>query len=168
MALELIDGPRIENRPRTDAVGISVTTPFRGMLAVRDRLIAELSDWLSARAIETDGPFFLRLHVVDMSADMDIEVGVVGVQHDGDDRVRPGALPAGDYALLAYRGSSLQANGMLLRWVDRKGLEFDVRKVTAGDAWGGRFEILRTDPRREPRKTRWTTELAFRLRDGEE
>ena len=32
-------------------------------------------------------------------------------------------------------------------------------------AWAGRFEILRTDPRLERRKTQWTVELAFLLED---
>lgn len=33
-------------------------------------------------------------------------------------------------------------------------------------SWAGRFEILRTDPRVEKRKTAWTVELAFLLRAG--
>lgn len=100
--MELLDGPRVAHRPETPTLGIRVVTPFRGMLAVRDRLLAELGAWLAERGIETDGPFFLRLHVVDMTADMDIEVGVLDIEDAGDDRVRPSSAPAGDYALLAY------------------------------------------------------------------
>ena len=162
--MELIDGPRSEWRARTPTLGIRVVTPFRGMLAERDRLLSELSAWLADGAIETDGPFFLRLHVVDMAGEMDIEVGVAGVDHPGDERVRSGVMPAGTYALLAYRRSSLEANRTLQAWAQERELSFAVQTEPDGDHWTGRFEILRTDPRREPRKTRWVTELAFLLR----
>lgn len=161
MVFEVGDGPRIERREAVPTVGIRLVTPFRGMLGTRDRLLEELFAWLGDREVEPAGPFYLRLHVVDMAADMEIEVGVFGVDHPGDERVAPGEQPAGDYALLAYRGSSLQANRMLLGWVEGSERRFDADAATG--AWAGRFEILRTDPRIERRKTSWTTELAFLL-----
>lgn len=93
MAFEILDGPRIERRPALPTLGIRVVTPFRGMLAARDSLITELSAWLTERRIETTGPFFLRMHTVNMAGDMDIEVGVLDTTHDGDDRVRVGSAP---------------------------------------------------------------------------
>lgn len=161
MTFVISDGPRIEPRDEAPAVGIRLVTPFRGMLRVRDELLAELAAWLAERDLHTPGPFFLRLHRVDMAADMEIEVGIFGVDHAGDERVRSSTQPSGDYALLAYRGSSLQANRMLLGWVDESDRQFDADPTTG--AWTGRFEILRTDPRLERRKTAWTTELAFLL-----
>ncbi len=42
------------------------------------------------------GRRFLRYHVIDMAGEMDIEVGApVATPLPGDDRVRPGLLPAG-------------------------------------------------------------------------
>lgn len=164
MTFDVSDGPRIEHRDAAPTVGIRLVTPFRGMLGIRDQLLAELAAWLTERDLHTDGPFFLRLHHVDMAADMEIEVGVFGIDHPGDGRVRAGTQPPGDYALLAYRGSSLQANRMLLGWVDESTRDFDADPSTG--AWAGRFEVLRTDPRIEPRKTAWTTELAFLLAEG--
>lgn len=161
MTLVIEDGPRIERREAVPTVGIRLVTPFRGMLGVRDRLLAELDAWLAERELHTSGPFFLRLHRVDMAADMEIEVGVFGIDHAGDDRVRSGTQPPGDYALLAYRGSSLQANRMLQEWVGETERGFDTDPPSG--AWAGRFEILRTDPRLERRKTQWTVELAFLL-----
>ncbi|MFS0894764.1 hypothetical protein [Microbacterium sp. 179-I 3D3 NHS] len=163
MAFEKIDGPRVERREATATLGIRIVTPFRGMLATRDALLAELFAWLSAEGVETDGPFFLRLLTIDMAGDMEIEVGAIGVVHAGDDRVRPGEMPPGEYAVLAYRGSSLQANRMLLAWPETIGRRFDAEPDTG--VWGGRFEILRTDPRHERRKTAWTIELAFLLEE---
>jgi len=161
MTFDVNDGPRIEHRKAVPTLGIRLVTPFRGMLGTRDRLLDELFSWLEDHELQGEGPFYLRLHVVDMAADMEIEVGVMGVAADGDERVRPGTIPAGDYALLVYRGSSLQANRMLLGWVDASDRRFDADQTTG--AWAGRFEILRTDPRLERRKTAWTTELAFLL-----
>lgn len=161
MAFDLKDGPRIARRSATATLGIRVVTPFRGMLATRDALIAELATWLDAHGVEPGGPFFLRLHVIDMAGDMDIEVGVLDTDHGGAGRVRAGVVPEGEYALLAYTGSSMQANRTLLGWVEEQGRRFDVDPN--GSTWAARLEILRTDPRTEPRKTKWTTELAFLL-----
>lgn len=82
---------------QTPTVGIRETVPFRTMLADRDRLLAELIAWLTAHGIERAGPFFLRLHLVDMAGLMDIEEGVEGTATT-DQRVKPGVIPAGDYS----------------------------------------------------------------------
>ncbi len=162
MGLDVIEGPQIESRAARPTLGIRLITPFRGMLAVRDALISELAAWCEERGVEPGGPFFLRLHVIDMAGDMDIEVGVLDTTGPADDRVRSGSAPAGEYAVLAYRGSSMQANRMLLGWLPETDREFDAEPTTA--TWAGRFEIIRTDPRLEKRKTAWITELAFLLR----
>ena len=162
--VDVVDGPRIESRPETPTLGIRETVPFRTMLSNRDRLLAELMRWLDDRDIQSDGPFFLRLHVVDMAGLMDIEVGVVSDATTSDDRVRRGVLPAGRYALLDYRATSLAANGMLRDWVSAQGLKLDVRETPEGEAFAARCEVYLTDPRSEPRKTRWVVQLAFLLR----
>src|SRR5215475_6530035 len=85
--MELIQPPRVEQRPELHYVGIRVVTPFRGMLKVRDELYA----WFDGQAVTATGPFFLRLHVVDMDGPMDIEVGAVTPDPlPGDARVRAG------------------------------------------------------------------------------
>lgn len=167
MAFEIDDGPRIDTREERPTLGIRLVTPFRGMLAVRDALIAELAAWLDTHGVEPGGPFFLRLHRVDMAGDMEIEVGVLDTSSAdaGDDRVRADEAPAGDYAALAYRGSSMTANKTLLAWAPEHGRRFDADPDSG--AWAGRFEILRTDPRVEKRKTAWTIELAFLLRPAD-
>ena len=75
--MQIIQPPRVEQRPEQTCLGIRVVTPFRGMLRVRDELLAELYTWLASHDIEPAGPFFLRLHVIDMEGPMDLEVGVV-------------------------------------------------------------------------------------------
>ncbi|MFC9691282.1 GyrI-like domain-containing protein [Kribbella sp. NPDC056951] len=165
--MELLEPPRIVERPQQDYLGIRVITPFRGMLSVRNELIDELDTWLRARGIDDTGLFFLRLHVIDMSGPMDLEVGVVTPgPTDGDERVRPAVLPAGRYATLTYRNHSLRANRALIDWAAEQGIAFDRHDVAEGDLFACRYEAFRTDPRTEPRKTKWVVELNFAITEN--
>ena len=167
IGMEVLEPPRIVDRARLDCLGIRVVTPFRGMLRVRDELLAELDAWLRAHGIDADGPFFHRLHVIDMDGPMDMEVGVVtAAPADGDDRVRHTELPAGRYATLTYRSHARRANKALLDWAHEQGLTLDRSDVAEGDRFACRYEAYRTDPRTEPRKTKWIAELNMRLADG--
>lgn len=161
--LDIVAGPLVEHRAEKATLGIRETVPFRTMLSNRDRLLAELVAWLEARGIEPAGPFFLRLHVVDMSGLMQIEVGVVA-QGEGDQRVLSSSLPAGEYAVLAYRAKSMAANKALRQWAHDEGLVLDAQPTAEGEAFACRCEIYLTDPRTEKRKTRWVVELAFKVR----
>ncbi|WP_250008641.1 GyrI-like domain-containing protein [Actinoplanes sp. M2I2] len=161
--MEILEGPVVAGRPERPTAGIRVVTPFRGMFAVRDKLMEELHTWLDAREL-TYGPTFFRLHVVDMEADMDVEVGaVLDEPAPGDDRVKASILPAGDYAILQYVNHGRQANKTLLTWVRSQQLALDVAESPAGDRFGCRYEAYLTDPRTERMKTRWQIELAVRL-----
>ncbi|WP_285116466.1 GyrI-like domain-containing protein [Leifsonia sp. fls2-241-R2A-40a] len=161
--MEVVDGPRVEYRDSHPTLGIRARTPFRGMLAERDRLLAALIAWLQANGVEPEGPFFMRLHTVDMAGDMDIEVGAFA-NATGDSTVTEGVMPAGTYVVLRYINHSLRAHGLLFEWADNRDIRFDSAETDAGASWAARFEIWVTDPRTEPRKTRWETELAFLTR----
>ena len=163
-AVDLVTQPRLEERAEVATLGIREVVPFRTMLSNRDRLLAELIGWLAANGVEPTGPFFLRLHVVDMAGLMDIEVGVAATSAAASERVVAGALPPGRYAVLSYRATSLAANGHLLRWIDSQGLETDSDPVPTGEAFRSRLEVYVTDPRTERRKTQWVVELAFLTR----
>lgn len=133
------------------------------MLAERDRLLTVLVAWLEAHGVQPEGPFFLRLHTVDMAGDMDIEVGAFATA-TGDGTVTEGVAPAGTYVVLRYINHSIRAHRLLFEWAEDRGIRFDSAETDAGASWAARFEILVTDPRTEPRKTRWETELAFLTR----
>ncbi|MFF1572120.1 GyrI-like domain-containing protein [Leifsonia sp. NPDC058292] len=158
--MEVVDGPRVEDRLARPTLGIRTRTPFRGMLAERDRLLAVLIAWMQTNEVEPDGAFYLRLHTVDMAGDMDIEVGafVTGV---GDDEVTEGVVPGGRYVVLRYINHSLRAHKLLFEWAEARQIQFDTEETDAGVDWAGRLEIYVTDPRTQPRKSRWETELAL-------
>jgi effector-binding domain-containing protein len=162
--VELIQPPRFVDRPDLSYLGIRLVTPFRGFLAQRDALLKELTGWLRERDIADIGPFFLRLNVVDMDGDMDIEVGAITpAAQPGDGRVLAGTLPAGRYATLTYRDHALRANRALLEWIAGEGIELDRVTRPEGDHFACRYEAYRTDPRTEPRKTKWEVELNIRV-----
>ena len=162
--MDIINGPGVVERPIQPTLGIRVTTPFRGMLAVRDQLLQELFGWLETHQLADVGDSFLRLHVIDMDGPMDLEVGVITASRlDGDDRMRPGEFPAGPYAAMTYRNHARRANQTLLDWVHSHDLELDRHDEPEGDAFACRYEVYRTDPRSNPRKTQWTVELNIRL-----
>ncbi len=163
--MESIDGPRIERWVSRPTCGLRRLVPFRGMLAERDRLLRELVGIVEREGVDISGPFFLRLHTVDMAGQMDIEVGVFvadGSRAGAD--LTAGEAAAGDYATFTYRDHSMRANRQLHEWIASHGLVPDVEPSAEGDRWAGRFEIYVTDPRAEPRKTRWITQLAFLIR----
>jgi effector-binding domain-containing protein len=157
--MEILSGPSVITRADRPGLGLRTITPFRGMFAVRDELMASLYAWFDQRSL-TAGTLYFRLHEIDMNGPMDIEVGILTDRpEEGDERVRPTLLPAGDYATMVYVNHGRRANGTLLDWAAASGLSLD----RDGDRFGCRYEAYLTDPRTERMKTRWETELAIRL-----
>lgn len=163
--MEIVAPATVEERPAIPYVGIRVITPFRGMLRVRDQLLAEARAGIDEIGIETLGYGFLRLYVVDMNGSMDMEAGYYTTQpvETGHPRLRPGSMAAGRYATMRYRDHARRANQALQHWVLDNGLVLDRRGVPEGDQFNCRYEAFWTDPAVEPRKTRWTVELSILL-----
>jgi hypothetical protein len=163
--MEIIEPPKVEERPAIPYVGIRVVTPFRGMLATRDRLLAEARVGITEAGIETVGHGFLRLHVIDMDGPMDLETGyfTAGSTHTGHSRLRPGSMAAGRYVTMKYQDHARRANQALQDWARENDLVLDRRTIPEGDEFTCRYEAFWTDPAVEPRKTRWTVELAILL-----
>jgi effector-binding domain-containing protein len=112
----------------------------------------------------------MRFHVINMEANMDIELGVpVAKATPGDDRVSAGVLSAGRYASLVYTGvkNGIKGNAALLDWGAKQGLVWDRWDTDKGDAFGVRFESYLTDPAEEPDQAKWETEVAIKLADDQ-
>jgi hypothetical protein len=163
--MEIVEAARVEERPAIPYVAIRVITPFRGMLAERDRLLTEARAGIVEAGIETVGYGFLRLHVIDMDGPMDLEAGYFtdGPAHPVHPRLRSGSMAAGSYATMKYQDHARRANQALQDWACDNGLVLDRRTVPEGDEFTCRYEAFWTDPAVEPRKTRWTVELAILL-----
>jgi hypothetical protein len=163
--MEIVEPAKVEERSAIPYVGIRVTTPFRGMLATRDRLLAEARTEIKEAGIETVGYGFLRLHVIDMDGPMDLEAGyfTAGPAHIDHPRLRPGSMPGGSYATMKYRDHARRANQALQDWARDTTLVLDRRTIAEGDEFACRYEAFWTDPVVEPRKTKWTVELSILL-----
>jgi effector-binding domain-containing protein len=126
--------------------------------------------WLRQHGIAPAGAPFIRYRVIDMSAQLDIELGVpVARAVSGDDRIRADELPAGRYATLIYADvrRGIEANAALLEWGARQGLVWDSWTAENGEAFGARLESYLTDPQDEPDLAKWETEVAIRLADDQ-
>ncbi|MCE7981327.1 MAG: hypothetical protein DYG89_09065 [Caldilinea sp. CFX5] len=162
-----IGAPTIAYRPAKPYIGIRTVTPFAGMFAVVTTHMKTLRQWVNQHQIAEQGPFFLRYYQIDMQGLMDIEVGFkVTAPVPGDERIKPGLLPAGRYASLVYSGNGLKGNKALLDWAKTNNITLDRWAEPAGDTFACRYEAYLTDYRVEPRKLLWEIDLAIKIADA--
>ena len=158
--------PKIDERNEQTYVGIRMQTPMKGMFSHVTKLFKEMNKWVDKQGLKREGVPFLRYNVIDMEGDMDIEVGIpVAADVKGDERVKPGVLPGGRYASLIYTGSGYQGNKALVEWARDNGIKWDRWDDPKGDGFRCRYEAYLTDPKIEPRKTKWEVEVAIKLAD---
>jgi len=159
-----IGKPKIEKRPKITYMGIRTIAPFKGMSKEIGRIANELNKWVAENKIKTAGPPFLRYHVIDMRGFMDIAfcVPVKKILPDNGN-VKADVIPAGLYASLIYSGGGISGNRALIKWVRVQGMDFDRWDTDQGDNFSGRYETFLTDPKIEPRKSRWQIEVAIKL-----
>ena len=161
-----IGKPKIDQRPKITYMGIRTIAPFKGMSKVVSGISKELTMWIDQNKVKTSGPPFLRFHVIDMRGSMDISFCFPvrkALPDDGD--VKADAIPAGRYASLIYSGGGISGNRALIEWVRAQGLNFDRWNTEQGDNFRGRYETYLTDPKIEPRKSKWKIEVAIKLAD---
>ncbi|HWQ12149.1 MAG TPA: GyrI-like domain-containing protein [Roseiflexaceae bacterium] len=165
--MTIVSKPSIEYRNAIQYMGIRIQTPMKGLSRVFDELRAELAAWVRQQPVIVTGQPFRRYHVIDMAGEMDIELGIPVAQPlPHDSRVSAGVLPAGYYARLIYCGSGLSGNKALLDWARANGIVWDRWNDPKGDAFRSRYETYLTDPKREPRKTKWEIEVAIKLAEN--
>lgn len=162
------DTPEIVHRTQQPYVGIHQSVTMDRLAEVADR-IPEVLGWLEARGIGPAGPPFFRYNVIDMEADLSVEVGVpVAEPPPGDDHVQGGVLPAGRYVTAIHVGppnTLVGAVRTILQWGSERELRWDMTQTSSGEHWACRIESYLTNPQVEPDPTKWSTELAFRLAD---
>jgi effector-binding domain-containing protein len=158
--------PKIEARAEQPYVAIRGQVTMATIAAVADR-IPELFGWLAARGIEPAGAPFLRYDVIDMERQLEVEAGVpVAGAVPGASVVLAGVLPAGRYVTVSHIGHPnelREVTASLLSWATEQGLQWDMSETDAGQKWGCRLELFKTNPAEEPDMSKWETELAFRL-----
>jgi effector-binding domain-containing protein len=156
--------PTIVELPDRAYVSLPGTVTMRTIAEIADRL-PEVFGWLGARGIEPAGAPFFRYNVIDMVADLELEVGVpVEVPVEVSGELIAGTLPGGRYVTVTHHGHPdglHDATAALLDWAAERGLVWD----RSGNSWGCRLEVYLTDPAIQPDMSKWETELQFRLTD---
>lgn len=158
--------PKTEYQPEKTYMGIRIQTPFSGMFWEIDKVRKELELWFKSKGIEAAEPPLLRYHCIDMKGEMDMEYGIpIQVAQAGEGRIKAATLPAGRYVSIIYTGGGYQGNKTLVEWIKKNDIPVDRWDSEKGDTFAGRYEQFLTDPKIEPRKTKWNILLAFKLKD---
>jgi effector-binding domain-containing protein len=160
--------PQIQARAAQHYAAIPVTVSMDGISGAVDSAFPELFGWLGGNGITASGPPFIRYLVVDMAAQLEIELAVpVGAPVAGSGRVRPGVLPEGTYAVLRHTGpydGLTASNAALQQWARGHGVELDTWDTASGSAWRSRAEHYLTDPSKEPDPAKWEVDVAYLTR----
>jgi effector-binding domain-containing protein len=163
----MLSEPRLDDRPDQHYVAERTRVSMQDFASAIDRAYPRVFTWLQEHDLAPAGAPIIRYRAIDMPTYLDVDIGVPVAELPAIDGGLTGdTLPAGRYASLVYTGhydGLVDATGALLDWGREQGLQWDRWPVDDGEAWGGRYETYRTDPRAEPDPSRWETEVAIRL-----
>jgi effector-binding domain-containing protein len=165
----MISEPRVVERPAQPYVARRTQVMMQELGPVIPQLLATVYAWLREQGIAPAGAPFIRYRVIDMQAQLDIELGVPTAQAVGsEDPFVADVLPAGRYATLIYTdvARGMEANKALLDWGAQQGLVWDSWPEGNGEGFGARLEVYLTDPKDEPDLAKWETDVAIRLADS--
>ena len=156
---------RVELRAARPYAGIRMRVTMDGLSGAVDEAFPELFGWLAAQDVPAAGPPFIRYLVIDMAAELQIELAVpVSAEISGAERVQPGVLPAGRYVSLRHTGpydGLIASNAALQQWAQQQGVVFDSWDSPAGSVWRGRAEHYLTNPATEPDPAKWEVDVAY-------
>lgn len=164
--------PSLERREQRYYAGIPIRASLSEWYRV-NALVPEIYEWLARNGIvPLGGPVYRYRTIGDHEREFDLDVGVpTAGPVTGDGRVHAGILPAGRYAVMIHHGhpdQQVRSHEALQAWVKAQGLAFALAGAngTGGDeVWTARCESYLTNPAEEPDLTKWSTELAYLLKD---
>jgi effector-binding domain-containing protein len=156
---------QIERRAAQPYAAIAVRATMDGLAGAVDQGFPELFGWLAAHDIPVAGPPFIRYLVIDMAAELQIELAVpVSAEISDSEHIRPEVLPAGQYVTLRHTGpydGLVASNAALQQWARQEGIKFDTWDTPEGTAWRARVEHYLTNPAAEPDPANWEVDVAY-------
>lgn len=120
--------------------------------------------WLTRQGIVPSGPPLIRYRVIDMAAQMSVEIGwPVAELPEVDEPFVADTLPAGEYGSCVFRGADngIAGNGALIDWGAANGIAWDRWDTPEGGAFASRFESMLTGPDDDPDPSQWDMEVAI-------
>lgn len=163
-----ITQPKLEHRNEQPYAGIRTQARSQEFPIIIPQLLDEIFGWLGEQGIEPDGAPFMRYHVINMEAKMDVELGVpVATTLSGNGRILGGSLPSGQYASLVYTDvtKGIEGNRALIEWANEQGIAWDAWDAEDGHAFRSRVEFFLSGPADDPDPTKWDTEVAIMIAD---
>jgi effector-binding domain-containing protein len=168
--LAMTHEPQLEQRAAQCYAAILAHVTMDSFPQAIDTGYPELFGWLAARGLTPAGPPFIRYLVIDMAAELEIELAIpVAATVTGSGRVRPGVLPAGRYVTLRHVGpydGLIASNAALQQWARDHSIALDSWDTDRGSGWRGRVEHYITDPSAEPDPATWEVDVAYLTRES--
>jgi effector-binding domain-containing protein len=151
--------PKIVDRAATHyaAVAAEVSMPFDEAMGPP---MEEAEAYLSG--VGDIGLAVFRYDVIDMPR-LEMQFGfMTPASVPGNDRVKPGVLPAGQYVTVTYTGpyDDLESvTAVVIGWARQKAIEWDSIEGPTGERFASRFELYLNGPTDEPDPQKWVTEV---------
>lgn len=158
--------PKLVDREATHyaAVTAEVRMPFDAQIGP---LMGEAESYLQSAGVEGFGPAMFKYDVIDMPR-LEMQFGFVTAGAvAGNERVKPGTLPAGRYVTVTYVGpyDDLESvTAVVIGWARQKGIEWDSTEGPEGERFASRIEIYHNGPMDEPDPQKWETEIWIKTR----
>src|SRR5271163_2639182 len=135
----VIEPLAVVQREAEPCVAVATKVTMEGF-GVVEALTDEVSTWLAQHDAVPSGSPFVRIVTSDMSAELDIEVGLpVHDPPDGDDRFTIGSIPGGSYVRLLYGSADdhdhYLANVDLQAWAKENALAWAIDSSSGVDVW---------------------------------
>lgn len=158
--------PKVLPQAAVAYVAITETIAMDQFDQKASNLLAEVYQWLAARGIEPAGPALLRHNIISAACDLEIAFGVVvAAPVQGDGRVMPGVMPAGDYGVVRYTGpydNLFEINAVLVGWAKERGVVWDAVTGPDGDHFAARVEYYHSDPAQNADPDTWISEVMIK------
>jgi hypothetical protein len=160
--------PSTVDRPAQRYVAERATVGIEEFPRIADRLPPLIGSLAGHGIVPAGAPFF-RYRVRHPGLRFTVEAGVpIEGGFTPEEPAFLGEVPAGKYVLETYVGAPdglAAATEAVLAWGAGEGVIWDVTEGPDGEEWGGRLEVLRTNPLEQPDPAHWVTDLLFRLAD---
>ncbi|MEP7026550.1 MAG: GyrI-like domain-containing protein [Actinomycetota bacterium] len=155
--------PQVTERAAQPYLAIPFTVTMATFPQAADTGFPELFGWLGEHGVIPSGPPFIRYRVIDMDAELEIEIGApIAAAVPGSGRIQAGELPGGRYVTLVHTGpygGLVAANAALQDWAREQGISLESSED--GRRFRGRLEFYPSDPREEPDSAKWQVEIAY-------
>ncbi len=148
--------PSLHQRKAQPYMAITAKLPMEEIPALLPPLIPEIAEWLKQNGIAATGPPFFN-YVSITGGILEAEVGYpVNVAIPGNERVKAGIFPAGQYLVATHWGhyqELRQVHPDIEAWRKARGIEIK----------GPRTEFYPVDPALEPDPKKWQTNIVIQL-----